>query len=287
MSPDVLSLCLRALLFLCLFQAAGGVVFLILFADRLAHSELFIRRVARYSAAGGMLLIMAHQAIEAARFADDYTGLLDPRLQQLALWSSGGVAHAAQGLGLLLIAVGLWRTKLTGKRMAGAGAALVVASFALTGHTSVNHLRWLLAPLLCGHLAIVAFWFGALVPLLITLQRESRRDAHEVFERFSRLGTWLVPGIAVAGLAMALVLVPDLSVLLQPYGELLALKLALFCLLMIPAALNKWRFVPALAGAASHNGAGSLRRSIVIEYALIVTVLCVTAALTTFYSPEA
>jgi copper resistance protein D len=75
------------------------------------------------------------------------------------------------------------------------------------------------------------------------------------------------------------------TVLHRPYGELLLLKLALFMLLMLPAAYNKWRLAPALGSAAS-NAVTALRRTITAELLLIAIVLTVTATLTTLYSPH-
>ena len=281
MSPDTLSVGLRSVLFLCLFQAAGAALFLLVFGSRLESSSRFIRRLALWAASGGWLLIAAHQFVEAARLAGDFTGLSDASLQRLALRSSGAAAHLAQALGLLLIAAGR-RSRV----LLAMGVALAIGSFALTGHTSVHPLRAWLVPLLCLHLAIVAFWSGALLPLLAVLRKEPLELAQRVFERFSKLAAWLVPLIALAGLAMACLLVPDVAVLWQPYGELLTLKLALFGVLMVLAALNKWRLVPGLRDTAGGDAGTQLVRSLLAEYLLIAAVLCVTAVLTTFYSPE-
>jgi len=62
---------------------------------------------------------------------------------------------------------------------------------------------------------------------------------------------------------------------------ILIAKATVFALLLILAALNRWRFTPALAAAR-----GALRRSIVTEYLLIAGVLAMTAVLTSLYSPE-
>jgi putative copper export protein len=140
-----------------------------------------------------------------------------------------------------------------------------------------------LGPLLALHLLVVAFWFGALVPLAVVIRLEPRTTAAEVLKRFSVIAGWLVPLILVAGLTMAWLLTGSLSVLAKPYGELLLAKLAGFGLLMVLAAYNKWRLTPAFEQARSES---SLRRSMAAEYVLIVAVLSVTAVLTAFYSPE-
>jgi putative copper export protein len=187
-----------------------------------------------------------------------------------------------------LIAVSL-HSRRNSRRMwvavAVLGAVLAACALVLTGHTSVNPRRALLAPLLCVHLLVVAFWFGALAPLWLALAHEAPADAARVLRRFSALATWLVPCIALAGLAMALVLIGELAVLRRPYGLLLLAKLGLFGVLMVLAAINRWRFRPALE-AAVPPARRALQRVIVAEYLLITAVLAVTAALTTLYSPD-
>jgi putative copper export protein len=153
------------------------------------------------------------------------------------------------------------------------------------GHTTVHAARWALAPLLIAHVFIVAFWFGALAPLYLASQRESPQTAARLVSAFSVLAIWLVPIIFVAGLALALMLVPRLGVLLEPYGELLMAKVIGFAALMLLAAANKWRFGPAMERGES-RAVRSFRRAVVIEGFLIIGVLAATATMTSFFSPE-
>ena len=285
MSPDLVSVTLRAAGFVALFQAAGIAFFLAIFGDRLIHAGAGIRRLGLAAASGGILLLLTHQAFEAARMADDFAGLFDTDMQRLALSSTGGAAHLIQVLGLLLVALGLWRPKRFGSFMTIAGATLAIVAFTITGHTSVHVMRWLLAPLLMVHLTVVAFWFGALAPLFLISRREALSDAARILNQFSAIASWLVPCILLAGLTMAIILAPDLSALRRPYGQLLAVKLVGFGLLMVLAAVNKWRLAPAFTAGRATSGA-ALRHSIAVEYALIVVVLSVTAVLTSFFSSE-
>jgi putative copper export protein len=188
-----------------------------------------------------------------------------------------------QALGLLAVLAGLWRPGRNAARWASLGGVIAVAGFLITGHTSTHAPRAVLGPLLALHLLVVAFWFGALVPLALVIRLEPRAAAAGLLKRFSVIAGWLVPLILVAGLAMAWLLTGTLKVLGKPYGELLIVKLAGFGLLMLLAAYNRWRLTPAFEQARS---AASLRRSLAAEYLLIVAVLSVTAVLTAFYSPE-
>ena len=51
------------------------------------------------------------------------------------------------------------------------------------------------------------------------------------------------------------------------------------------AAWNRWRAVPAILAEDLPAASTALRRTIAIEYLLIVAVFATTAVLTTFYSP--
>ncbi|MFI4869695.1 MAG: copper resistance D family protein [Steroidobacterales bacterium] len=291
MNPDRLSMVVRALAFVSLFQAAGAAFFLALFGSRLGRSEQGIRRLGWYSALAGLLLLAAHRGLEGARMADDYAGLLDPALQRLAWSGSGGNAAVLQIIALSLVALGLARRSLPAASVAGIGALIAVCAFALTGHTSEHSPRALLAALLCVHLLLVAFWFGALLPLRLCIRRETLRDAAATLQRFSAVAGALVPWIGVAGLTMALILIRAPAGWRAVYGLLLLGKLGAFMLLLLLAGWNRWRAVPAMAvedaslPSRALQASTALRRSIAIEYVLMVTVLSMTALLTSFYSP--
>jgi putative copper export protein len=283
-NPDWVAVAVRALGLTCLYQAAGAALFIALFTRELPDLRARIGRLAVLTAVPGMALILMQAPLAAARMAGDYSGLTNSTLLQLAWHSSHGLANAVQVTGLALIVVSLHARR---KSVAAAvlGAVLAACALVLTGHTSVNPRRALLAPLLCVHLLVVAFWFGALAPLWLAIANETPADAARVLRRFSALASWLVPGIALAGLAMALLLIDAVAVLRRPYGLLLLAKLGLFTVLVVLAAVNRWRFTPALQAPAV-PARRALQRSIVAEYLLIITVLAVTATLTTLYSPD-
>ena len=287
MSPDFLSVIVRAAATIALLQAAGAAMFLWQFGAGLVPGGAVVRRLGMAAALLAVPLLAMQVLLDAARMTGEYAGMFDGEMLRLALGSGSGAAHAVQLAGLALVAHGLRRARSS--RAALAGAAALVVAFLLTGHTAVHGARWLLAPLLALHVAIVAFWFGSLAPLFMVIAREPAQVAGAVLQRYSRFAGILVPLIPAAGLAMAFVLLPDLSALRRPYGLLLGLKLLGFAMLMVLAALNRWRWVPALAaGAAPAHMAPArtaLRRSLVGEYLLIVAVLLATAVLTTFYSP--
>lgn len=283
--PDILSAALRALSFVLLLQAAGVAFFLALFGRFLSSSSRLIRHLGQGSAALGLVAVAGHFALEAPRMGGEMSGLWRLPLQEVALHSSVGVASGLKVIGLAIMACGLGREGELANTASMAGAMIAVLAFLFTGHTSINPDRWMLAPLLGTHLLIVAFWFGALPPLYAASKRESPILAAKLLERFSTAAGALVPLIFLAGVAMAVILVPGMNTLRQPYGELLLAKVAGFAVLMGLASLNKWRLAPAIASGGK-PALVALRRSLAAEYVLITGVLTVTAIMTAFFSPQ-
>jgi putative copper resistance protein D len=283
--PDVLSVILRVLSFVMLFQAAGVAIFIAIFGRRLASSHETVRRLGRATAIFAIVLVAGHHAMEAARMAGEMSGMWDPALQAMAWNSPARAALIGRLLGLALIAIGLLGAGVRGTLVALGGAVLATGAFALTGHTSVSAHRGALAALLMLHLLVLAFWFGALWPLGIATLRESPARAADIIRRFTALATWLVPVVLLAGLVMAVLLLPNLSALSEPYGELLVAKVLGFALLMGLAAANKWRLGPALKSGTTQSGRW-FRRSLAAEFVLIAAVLTITAVMTSFFSPE-
>jgi putative copper export protein len=284
--PDVISVILRALSFVLLFQAAGVAIFVAMFGRRLTSSLVPVRRLGQAAALAAMVSVAGHYALEAARMAGEMSGMWDPTLQGMAWNSPARAALICRLLGLLLIAVGLQRGSGGWTIVAVGGAVLATGAFTLTGHTTVNVHRAALAALLMLHLLAVAFWFGALGPLYAASLRETPARAADIIERFTAVATWLVPAILLAGVVMAVLLLPNLSALNEPYGELLIAKVVGFAALMGLAAANKWRFGPALVHGPVQSGLW-FRRSVAAEYVLIAVVLTITAVMTSFFSPEA
>jgi putative copper resistance protein D len=284
MPVDVPSVTLRALSFLTLFQAAGIALFLALREQELPNTDGSLRRIGTLMALIAAALLVARYLLEAARMSGELGGVLDPTLQGIVMRSAASVTLSWRLLGLLLILGGLRRGE-TGRTTGVIGVVVLLASFTFVGHTSTNALRWLLSPLLLAHLSVVAFWYGALLPLYLVSSQEPPQTAGSVVQQFSARAVWLAPALLLAGLILATVLLPNLAALRRPYGELLAAKVVGFCALMPLAALNRWRFGPALRRGDLVAGR-RFRHVVATEFTLLATILCITAVMTTFYSPE-
>jgi putative copper export protein len=275
-------LVLRAAGLVLALQAAGSALFSVVFGRYLSSARAAVATAGARCAGAALAVLFAQLLFEPVYLAGDWSALADAAALRLVLISPAGAALLTRLGGTLCIALAPPAGGPARRRLALIGAAAIIASFALTGHTAVNAWRALLAPLLLTHIAIVTFWFGSLAPLRQVLRLEPAAPAAAAVARFSALAVWLVPLIAVAGIGMALLLLPDAAALRRPYGLMLLTKAALFALLMGLAAVNRLRLAPALARSQARE---PLRRTLALEFVLICVVLAVTALLTGRYSP--
>ena len=284
MPPDSVVVGLRAAIFAALLQAAGAALFLSFFGARLAVSGDAIRRLGATAAAAGAALVIARYLIEPARMTGTLAGVLDSSMHGFLLTSNLGLAQLFRLTGAGIVGLALLRFTRPREGLALAGALLIVGSFSVMGHTAASDQRWLLGCLLVVHVFAAAFWFGSLIPLYIACGRENLSDAGALIERFSSIAVRIVPLILLAGVGMAIFLLPGLGSLGSPYGLLLIAKVLVFALLMGLACLNKYRLGPAVASGHAPSLV-FLRRCIAIEIWLMAAVLTVTATMTTLHSP--
>lgn len=283
-SIDLAVVVFRGAIFVATLQAAGAALFLLLFARYAGPSAAAVQRLTLWSAGVALLLILARSALEPARMAGTLDGVADPFLRSLFWESDVSSAQLARLGGAASILFSVWLRHRLSMAAAVLGIALIVLSYPLMGHTRSHDGGALLGALLGVHIFVGAFWFGALVPLLICIRYGDGPMLGELLAAFSRLAVRLVPLLLGAGLALAWVLLGSVSALLSTYALLLLAKLTGVLGLLLLAAANKHKLSPAVAAG---DGAAmrSLRRSISAELALMVAILAATAAMTTLYSP--
>lgn len=284
-AADWLALALRAASLAATLLTAGTALFLALVGRELDRTRYAIVTLGRRTALAAIVLVAAQHGAEAGRLAGSLSGIFDATLQRLLLASPVAGASGARIFGLVVL-LGAFHTSARARVViAAAGTALIGASYGWVGHTVSHPQRWLLAPALVTHVAVAAFWFGGLAPLLEVIRHETHATAGRVVARFSLLATWLVPLILVAGLGLATALSPRFALLASPFDRLLSVKVAAFGLLMTLAAANKWRFAPRVASG-DRSSARLLRLTIRLEWAIIGLVLVATTMLTALYSPH-
>ncbi|MBV8404789.1 MAG: CopD family protein [Gammaproteobacteria bacterium] len=284
MPVDILAVSARALGFVALFQAGGIVLFLALHRHELARTAPALRRLGTLAAVLAAVLLTAEYLLQAARMSGELAGALDPTLLGLLLHSGASVTFSWQLLGLVLVILALRSRRAEDSLIGVTGVVILLAAFTFVGHTAGSPQRWLLSLLLLVHLSVVTFWFGALPPLHVISSGETSEDAARIVADFSARAVWLVPGLFLAGLLLAVALLPNVAALRSAYGELLMAKVVGFCALLVLAASNRWRFGPALRSGGPAAGR-RFRQALAAEYLIIVGVVCVTAVMTTFYSP--
>jgi len=211
-------------------------------------------------------------------------------------------ARMAALFGTLVVAVAMGQRKPSAWLvLVSLGSAIALASLAWTGHGAASEgaagTRHLIADIV--HLLAAGAWIGALAALGALLFRPAHsmsgdhfRLTHQAFEGFSLIGTAIVALIVVSGLWNSWMLVgPEhlLSMSSTLYGQLLIAKLALFGVMLVLAAANRFRLTPAFNQAIKNGGTlaviSRLRRSLIFEVSAAILILGLVAWLGTLEPP--
>jgi copper resistance protein D len=171
-------------------------------------------------------------------------------------------------------------------------ALLLLASLGLTGHAAmdmgggptheINQM---------AHLTAGGLWLGGLVPLGVLLRRATRADGHEyvplaraALPHFSQIGYVAVVLLAITGTVNSIMLVGSFGAFVtNPYGRLLAVKIALFLTMIGLALTNRFRLVPRLSKEENATiPLQALTRSVLAEQAIGLAILAVVAVLGTW-----
>jgi|GEM_PF-207667 len=198
----------------------------------------------------------------------DLLGLPLGALFSAAPWPDGIVSSYAETEGLLALAFVLSLARL--KRVVLVAAVLGALAPVLSGHASTAEPQGLMRAAVFVHMASLLFWLGALLPLALLLRAGDRN----ALQQFSRIVPSAVAALVASGAILAIVqLGPPEADWFSGYGVLLWIKLALVALLLLLALWNRVRLTaPALAGDTVR-----LRRSIVVEIGLVLTIFGVVA----------
>ncbi|KII18278.1 CopD family protein [Phaeobacter sp. S60] len=278
---QIASILVKAGMYISVLLAAGSVINIWLLTELDAAASRRLRRLAVWSALLGVVFSALTIPLRAAFFYGGIGGTLDPMMLQIALSSPLGLSAATHILGLLAIATVAFNRG--GARIfAMLGVALVAISFALRGHAT-NDPRLALSTLFVIHILAASFWIGGFFPLYDMVGRGNAAAVRTV-ERFGQAALVMVGLLVGAGSVILVILAGNpIAVLTQPWGQFLALKLAVVALLLGLAGLNKLRLTPALA----KTGEGApLRTSIQWEAAAFILILLVTATFTSTVAPE-
>jgi copper transport protein len=202
------------------------------------------------------------------------------KLAQAEVWRAGwGTAYGATALTAeCALAAGLLAL-VTPVRLARApalvGLLAIGLALSLSGHAGTVEPRWLTRSAVFLHGVTVAFWIGALIPLVVAIGA-SDRDA---LMRFSRLIPIPLAVLVASGSLLMIVQLDRVDALWTTlYGLVLTGKLAVVAVLVGFAAANRYALVPRFAATGSTPAGRPLATSIRIEVALALVILALVAS---------
>jgi putative copper resistance protein D len=280
---DLFSVVLRAAAFVAALQAAGLTWFVASCRRAEVAAVPSVSGLLRISALFALVLVLTHRALDAGRLAGEWSGILDPHLHSMVWSRRPGLSSVVCAVGLLTMMISTGRSMRWGGRVGSVAALGVVGSFALTGHTTeASHAGWLQG-LVALHVGLAAYWIGGVAGLYRLTRQSGTAAVARAAAGFSATAVWLVPLILPAGVLLIWGLLPNLAALRTVYGGfLLAKAIGLGCLILL-AARNRLRSLPALAADAL-GAVQSFQRVLCAEYVLLCGVLAATATMTSLFS---
>lgn len=258
--------------YLGLFAGVGGVFFVTWIGQARAGSNVILAALIV-----GLFSAVASLGLQGL----DLLNLAVSDIATSAPWRAAAVTSLFQSLLIAAVAI---IAGIVALRSEAAATAAMLSAFALvgvglslasSGHAATAQPQWLTRPAVFIHGVGVAFWVGALLPLLAMAYRPVQ-PLLPVLNRFSRGAVWAVGLLVLAGLTLAVVQLERFGALIDTkYGIILSIKITLVVLLLGLAALNRFRFTPALA--ADSQNTSPLLRSMLLECVLAVAILAVVA----------
>jgi len=261
----------RLLVYVGLFVGVGG-AFFATWLQPISSAD-WPRRVACVS------MLPALAALVAAVGLQGLDALAVPLsgIASLDVWRAGAggsfgraMAIAAIALALGLVAINCRATMARALSLVAlVGVGLALAS---SGHAATTNPRWLMGSAVFLHGVSLAFWIGALPPLLAAM-RKPGVDATTTLQRFSRVIPYAVGALVVSGVLLAVVQVAHVEAMWKTdYGRVLSIKLALLVVLFSLALWNRAALTPRVARgeAPAHH---AMRRSIVAELVVAAAIL--------------
>ena len=287
LSPwDAAAIGIKTILYAATLCAGGGVLFM-LYSNRLMSLDQH-RQIGLWVGLCVAVALIASGArilIVAGSMGDGAAGLFDSAMLRMVLHAGEARSTGIRVAGLLLMGVVL----LSAPRklwLAAFGALIAVTSFAWIGHAWAAKAGGLPVALLSLHLLGVAFWLGALAPLLLIARGGDLPRLAATAARFGSAALVVVPALIAAGVSLLWIFLSRFSeIWMSDYGRAITLKLVLVACLLSVAAFNKLCLTPRLL-ANDKFAAAALKKSILFEMAMGGLILLITATVTTLWSPD-
>jgi putative copper resistance protein D len=178
-----------------------------------------------------------------------------------------------------------------------ASSLCLVAGIAATGHAGATQgtVGWVHLAADALHLVAAAAWIGGVLSLTLLITAARRNNPYawpalvrDATGRFSNLAVLSVSVLLATGILNSWILVGSFHALVVTrYGQLLMLKVALFALMLVFAAVNRFWLTPRLAGTPDRTGeldaVRGLARNCHIELALGLVIFAIVGALGTMH----
>ena len=270
----------RILLYLSSFGAIGTILFTLHFGKyQSLTGKRYCKILVNKSAILGVVVSLVSFLLLAGNIGGDIASTFEPIMLQLAFESKGGNALLVALSGFVLLVITNRIVPRASFIPSLFGAALVLFSFAMIGHSTKEGLAT--QSLLLIHLVGIAYWLGSLMPFRWMCMVDSEENLHFIAHRFGVLAIRYIGVLLIAGITFACNLLGSFSALINTsYGNVLVVKLMAVFLIILLGALNKFRLVPLLVENVG-VGAKRLRSSVNFELVLASFILVLSSLLTT------
>ena len=278
---------LRALAYAATLLAAGAALMAWRVTTTTTHRHL-ARRLTGRAATLGLAVALLALPVQVVAVLGELGALASTTAWQEVLGSSFGRASLVRTAGLATVLMSLVVARGAAWPLPAATGAggVALASWVLDGHQRSVEPAWLLVGGDLLHLAAAAVWLGGLgvVAALVWRRRGPGDDPGALaalVARFSTLAVVGVVGVTIGGIAMSVPLLGEPGALLSSaHGRLLLAKLGAVAVVLLVAAYNRLRLVPAVT---RDHPAGwrQLTVTLRVEAGLLALVLALTGVLAT------
>ena len=270
-------------------------------AERTSTSLISLRPIVLVLALLGLILSgLGLLALAAAMMGADFFPVDPTHVRMILVETAIGTAWIVRMLALAIVltaALTLGRFPTAMRIVVLLASSVAVATLVWTGHAGategVSGTIHRLSDIV--HMLAASIWVGGIVSFSWLLFKPAGQTSpielgitHRALEQFSQVGTLVVGLIVLTGLINSQILVGAANISMiatTTYGQLLLAKLALFGLMLVLAAANRWRLTPGLdASMGSGDEAAAvmaMRKSLIAEGAAVLIILALVAWLGT------
>ena len=275
----------RLSLYIAIMLVNGSILYrLLLGAQMTAGSKAHLACLVRAGALFGLAAVAVQIPASAGYLGGDVASAFDPLYVRLMLETTLGWSSLLAAAGFIMA---VWLPRLAAKYHTPTGGLiclLIATAFAVHGHATTGGMVTSL--LLVVHLACVAVWLGAFLPLhrlcrLATDDPVALLELAQTGRRFAQVGSIAVALLLVSGGVLAAFLAGSVKAMVATgYGLALSGKIFLVSGLLGLAALNRFRLVPAV-DRGERAAAERLGLSVRLEMLIALAIMLVTSLLTT------